>query len=779
MSGLATAERLLEISHEKIILIEKDSFAGGLAKSFDWGGFEFNDLGPHIWHTPEANLVEHWKRKFQGLIHEGSFWGKNVVGAAPGKYIDYPLSLESLEQIGEPLKSQIRIELSSCKRQDQIRAKNFEEYVESLVGPTLARMFFKDYPEKLWGIPTSEMTSNWAPKRIRITKEAEQFHGNQWAAVGIKGSGGLTNVLYENILKAGGYFLFNTEVVGMTADGNRIETISLSNGQTISLNESDVLVSTIPINRVASFLGIKNSLDFRGAALCFLAIAKSQVIPGSPSFLYFPQRDLIFHRVSEQKKFCPIGWPKTSTNLVAEIAFNESDLLSLNTDELIAKTIAGLCSFNLIEANEVLDSLVVLLPQVYPIITQSNEKEVEEVKSRLRSFPQLYLIGTSGEFHYADVQILYQKGRDIAKRIVRESETRKTMHSSEYVQPSNNQERSFFSQSPFVIAEIGLNHGGSVEVAEELLMAAKASGVTYVKFQTYRAESRISRKYGSNNYSEEIMDIEDSLFRMFKKCELSDRQWQHLFKVAENENLKMFSAVFDFESLEMLEGLGCPAYKIASMDLNNYPLITRIAKTKKPIVLSTGMSSLGEIEKAVKIIEKERPPEFIILHCVSSYPASKGSANLRVMETLRSAFSRPVGFSDHSIGIDVPVVALSLGAQCVEKHFTLDASQEGPDHLFSANPIEMAKLVNLASEIPGILGLSSNILTPQELETTHKFKKSIHAKVQILEGEVFSWENLEIKGPGDGLPTELIEVLIGRISRRNIDADMPITWDVF
>ena len=776
MSALSTAEKLLQNGVKDVTLIEQATEPGGVSRSFSWAGFEYNDYGPHIWHTPDTSLAKEWENRFGELFVKGKFWGKNVIGAAPGEYIDYPLSYETILGFDEDLRDRIKQELTQCTKEKQIKALNFEEYVTALVGPTLTSMFFKSYPEKLWGVNTSEMTSNWAPKRINFTESPEEFHGKQWSAIGRYGSGGVINSIYSNINSMGGKFLFNSQVTGLTLDRSIITEIQVNNSQVIKLNREDRIVSTIPFNYFANLLQIKNSLSYRGALLVYCSIAKPSAIPGTAAFLYFAQKNVPFHRISEQKKFCDLDWPIDKTTLVAEIAFDEKDSVHLDEVKLASDTVTSLIDYGFIERNDLLETKTVKLPHVYPLMTAEKEIEFKSVFSKIQNFPQVYLIGTGGEYHYADLQILYLKGRDLADRIITEQFTKITTSEYDY-RVSKKTDNSFFPSDPFVIAEIGLNHGGSVEIAKELLVKAKESGVEFVKFQTYKSEHRISQVYRSNNYFEELIDTEENLFSMFKKFEFNNSEWAVIFKFGEELGVKIFSAVFDSESLDLLESLNCPAYKIASMDLNNYPLIELIAKTGKPIILSTGMSSLGEIERAVQIIEKYSPKEFIILHCISSYPALKDGLNLNAIKTLSSAFGRPVGFSDHSIGIEAPIVAVSIGAICVEKHFTLDHNLEGPDHIFSLNPTEMKHMVNVIKGIPGMLGNSSRILTAQEIETSYKFKKSIHANRKLVKGEIIKATDITIKGPYGGIAPEYWDLIIGREVRKNIEFDFPITWD--
>lgn len=776
MSALAAAEKLAELGAQ-VEVYERDEVPGGLAKSFSWGGFKYNDLGPHIWHTPNQNLANEWKARFGELLHQGKFFGQTLVGDPPGKYFDYPLSREALSQFEPALRVKIQAELQMCSRKEQIRATSFDEYVSALVGPTLKNIFFKEYPEKLWGVPTSKMTANWAPKRIRFTEEQEEFHGNQWAAVGKRGSGALIESIYKSALDKGVVFKFGFDVISIKTQNCKILEISARDGRKIDINPSDKVISTIPFNFIAKELGFNNSLSYRGAVLIYFSIKRESVIPGRASFLYFSQKDVPFHRLSEQKKFCSIGWPEGRTTLTAEVAFNETDADNLNVESIVEESIDSLERFQLVERGTIESSTYKILPNVYPILTKANEVEFKSTYAGIKEFSQLFLVGTSGEFHYADLQILYQKGRDIAERIMEES----PMLNPKTLENGNLNNNSFFSyfsnKRPFIIAEIGLNHGGSVDIAKELILAAKDAGVKYVKFQTYNSESRVSQTYRANNYSEEILDTEESLFSMFKKHEFTQDQWKELFEFASLNDLKMFSAVFDLESLEMLESLSCPAYKIASMDLNNYPLIDSIAMTKKPIILSTGMATLGEIEKSVKIIRSRQPSEFIILHCVSSYPADMKALNLRAMGTLEKAFGQPVGFSDHSIGTEIPIIAASVGAICIEKHFTLDRDIEGPDHLFSVDPQQMKYLVKILDQIPEILGNSFDLRSPQELETAYKFKKSMHAARRILVGEKLTAADISIKGPYGGIAPEYYHVILDRNVRKTIELDSPITWD--
>jgi len=580
--------------------------------------------------------------------------------------------------------------------------------------------------------------------------------------------------MVESYVGLGGKYRLGAKVTGISTRGSSITEIEINGGERIALQRNDRIVSTMPFHKLASMLGIKNNLQYRGARLVYVSLAKPLAIKGVASFLYFPQPHLPFHRLSEQKKFCQEGWPADTTTLVAEIAFSEDDNSNFDEGKLISEVIDGLVEYGLAQRSEILETKCISLPHVYPLLTRSKEIELASTASSVREYAQLYLIGTGGEYHYADIQILYSKGRDLAERIIEEQS--QTIDMSRLKSEEQLRGSKYFPTEPFVIAEIGLNHGGSYEVARDIMLKAKESGAKYVKFQTYKAENRVSKVYRSNNYFEEVIDTEHNLFEMFKKCEFTEEEWVSIFEYGREIGLNVFSAVFDLESLSLLERLNCPAYKIASMDLNNYPLIREIAKTRKPVILSTGMASLGEIEKSVNILISEGIEELIILHCVSSYPANSSMLNLRAMDTLRNAFGFPVGFSDHTIGIEAGIVAVSIGAACIEKHFTLDHSLEGPDHLFSLDPEELKALIDIVNLVPDMLGESFKITTRQEMETSYKFKKSLHARKRIEIGEVYSMENIAIKGPNGGISVDNLEIIIGRKATNVVEEDFPITW---
>jgi len=784
ISGLAAGFRLRQLGFP-VIILEREDKVGGLAKSFDWGEFKHLDLGPHIFHTPNAKIESLWKKEFGDLFCEGKFWSQNIKGVNFDQGYPFPLSWESVSQFPKEIKEKILFEAAHLDYSKKLLASNFKEYVEGLAGPTLSRLFYTDYPYKLWNIRTDQMSVNWAPKRINITEKTMPFHAGQWSAVGKRGSGEILERLAENFIKAGGKILTKQAVIGFVKEGRAIVGLAIGGKKTITVSPEDIIISTMPINILAGYLGISSHLKFRGVKLVFVAVKKSQAIPGKHSFLYYDAPELVFHRVSEQKKFCQNGFPASKTVLVAEVAFSRGDKIDKMPDkELIKRTIKDLTKAHLIKENDVFNTKVVILPQVYPFLTKEKESELANILSRLQKYNQLYLLGNGGEFRYADLQICYVKAVDLAERL-----SANKLESAELIKNKGlvkfNQEvrlgKRVVSKNnqPFIIAEIGLNHNGDINIAKRLIDEAVKAGCSAVKLQLFKAASRVSREIKSNQYAEELISLEESLFDMFERLELSDKDCRELFAYAKNKKIEFFATPFDLESLKTLEALKCPFYKISSMDLVNLPLIRAVANTGKPLILSTGMATLGQIEDAVSIVREAGNENLILLHCLSSYPAAAEDMNLKIIKTLERTFGVPNGLSDHSIGLTVATVALALGARVIERHFTLDRFMEGPDHILSSDPDEMAELVRLGHLVPAILGSGEKNIVESEIETISRQKKSLYAKVDIRKGEKLFADKITIKGPGGGILPKYLDVVIGRIAKVDIEADHPIFWDSF
>jgi len=327
----------------------------------------------------------------------------------------------------------------------------------------------------------------------------------------------------------------------------------------------------------------------------------------------------------------------------------------------------------------------------------------------------------------------------------------------------------------FIIAEAGVNHNGSIKFAKKLIDVAKEAKVDAIKFQTFKV-GNVATKYAPKaDYQVKNTGSKESQYEMIKKLELKEEDFKELYKYAKEKGIIFLSTPFDFESADFLDDLGVSAFKISSTDLTNLPFLKYIAKKGKPIILSTGMATLGEVEEAVNTIKKYNE-DIILLHCVTNYPANFEELNLKAIKTLKEAFKLPVGYSDHSLGIYAPIAAVSLGAVVIEKHFTLDKNLPGPDHKASLEPKELKEMVKCIRLIEKALGDGIKRPTFEEEKIKKVVRKSIVAKINIPKGTIITEEMITFKRPGTGLSSKYYKEVIGKKARRDIKADEIIYW---
>ena len=330
-------------------------------------------------------------------------------------------------------------------------------------------------------------------------------------------------------------------------------------------------------------------------------------------------------------------------------------------------------------------------------------------------------------------------------------------------------------QPCFIIAEIGSNHNQDWNLTLKTIDAAVEAGVDAVKFQTFKAAEHVSAKAETPSY----LKTSDKLQDIIRQLELN-RDWQKpLMQYCQEKGVIFFSSPCDYEAVDQLEALGVPAHKVASFDLPDTDLIRYIAKTGKPVILSTGLANWMDIQRAIDVCHDADNNQIILLQCTSLYPAPVGLSNLRAMETMRVAFNVLTGYSDHTMGDTVPCAAVAHGACVIEKHLTLDRTLPGPDHPFAAEPAELRTLVVRIRDTEAALGDGlKNGPRSEELEMAEMCRRSLHANRPIKAGETITAAMLTIKRPGYGVQPFLKEKIIGRIAKRDIEADDWITWDM-
>ena len=329
----------------------------------------------------------------------------------------------------------------------------------------------------------------------------------------------------------------------------------------------------------------------------------------------------------------------------------------------------------------------------------------------------------------------------------------------------------------FIVAEIGVNHNGSVKTAKKLVDAAKEAGADAVKFQAFSTERLVTRYAEKAGYQKETTDPKKSQYAMLKKLELGDAEIEELHDYAEKRKIIFLSSAFDLGSVDLLDRLKVPAFKIASGEITNLPLLRYTARKKRPIILSTGLSTMQEIGEALEVFTEKGIEDIILLHCITSYPAKTEEANLKVMDLLRRKFGFPVGFSDHTLGIVVPIAAVALGAAMIEKHFTLDKKLPGPDQRASLEPGEFKQMVTAIHDVERALGNGVKKLAAEEEEIKKAARRSIVAKVKIRKGTVIRENMLDFKRPGIGLEPKNLHKIVGKRAGKDIEADEMITFE--
>lgn len=780
--GLVTAWKLLENGWD-VDIYERDNIVGGMCRTWKWNEF-LVDTGPHIYHTPDPSLAKFWEAEFGDLMIQGEFWCKNVKGENFDEYWDYPLSWESISRYPIELKKTILKELKNIDPEKKANAKNFSEYMKAQVGPTLQEMFFQSYPEKIWGLTTEEMTPDWAPKRIEFRQKVTPFYHNQWNAVGKYGTGCIYERIQEKVLNLGGKIHLNTTITGLASKNNVLTEVAFLDGKKLKVERDDTIISSLPITLTSRLLGYDSNLQFRGIKSVYLAYPKEEVLPKDIHWLYYDSGDVYFNRITESKRLSPFVAPKDKTFLTAEITFNKGDAIdTMDPKDLMEKVAEQIEQTGLVKKSEMIDCDLNNEYFVYPLQFSGYQEKLSKARSVISRFPQLYSIGTGGDFYYADSQILFHKAFDTVADLCGKDSTftqvirqmpRCTLNATVDING-----RKVGGNAPaYTIAEVGLNHNGSVDMAKKMIDAAKKTGCDAIKFQTFQPTSRVSRKVKAVKYAETIIGLEETIYDLFDRLSMSHDQQKEIFNYAHTKGLEVFSTPFDFESVDFLDKAGVNVFKIASADLVNLPLIKYVARLEKPLILSCGMSTLGQVEEAVDAVSQEGNPNLMLLHCNSSYPATPEEMNLRVIETLKECFKVPVGLSDHTFGLFVAHTAITLGADIIERHFTLDRSLEGPDHILSSEPGEYGQLVKMAHKIPKILGDGIKRIEPSEYTNLNMQRKSLYASCNIEKGQIIMSDMIAIKGPGGGLLPKYFEVVEGRVAKQDIEADYPITWDV-
>lgn len=329
----------------------------------------------------------------------------------------------------------------------------------------------------------------------------------------------------------------------------------------------------------------------------------------------------------------------------------------------------------------------------------------------------------------------------------------------------------------YIIAEAGVNHNGDMELARKLVDMAKECGADAVKFQTFKAEESTSAMAEKAEYQQKNDTTSESQIEMLRKLELPFENFLELKKYCKEKEIDFISTPDGLESLKYLVDIDVPLIKIGSTEVTNLTFLKEIAKTGKPMILSTGMSTLGEVEKAIEVIESNGHSDLTLMHCTTDYPTAVEEVNLKAMLTLQNAFKLPVGYSDHTEGFEAAIAATTMGAVCIEKHITLDRDLPGPDHKASMPPDEFQDFVQHIRNTEVLLGDGRKRATKHEKRIMTQVRRSILSADQLKKGTILTKEMLCYKRPGDGIAPEYTDILVGRELKRDLEKEEKIMWE--
>ena len=325
--------------------------------------------------------------------------------------------------------------------------------------------------------------------------------------------------------------------------------------------------------------------------------------------------------------------------------------------------------------------------------------------------------------------------------------------------------------STYIIAEAGVNHNGSLDMAKEMVITAKKIGVDAIKFQTFITEKLVTKSAQKAEYQKSNTSRVESQFEMLKKLEFSYDDYAELKELCEKLDIDFISTPFDLDSIDMLLKLDIDKLKLPSGEITNYPYLVKMAKTQKPIIMSSGMCTMNEIEDAITILKENGTIDLSLLHCTTEYPAPYEEVNLSAINTMKAQFKLNTGYSDHTRGIEIPIAAVALGATIIEKHSTLNHNAEGPDHKASLEPQEMAQMVKAIRNVESSIGNGQKSPSPSEMKNISIVRKSIVARTNICCGDLFTEDNLTTKRPGTGLSPMYWKDLLGKRALRDFKKD--------
>ncbi len=775
-SGLSLAYYAHLRGVDGITIYEMKGHLGGMARSWNHHDFVL-DTGPHIFHTADAEIAEDWQKINSDGFDFGKFSSCNFLGEYPSKIFDYPVSLESLRKnLDEESYKEIHNQLKEIDQGDNLSASasTFREFMNASVGEKLTELFFSKYPQKVWGMPTDEMLAEWAPQRIQIRKITEPFYTKPFVAVARRGTGDFYNQILR-ILESSDRFkvYYNSELSGIEASNGLINKLLFKNKLDIQINEDDHIVSTIPAQILARILGEDIKLRFRGVRTEYLFFKNPRILPEKYNWAYCSDPNYTFNRVTEPSSMASEVSPSGHSFVCVETTYPGGSEF-IPPKKSFEEPLEWLRSLPFFNTDGYIPQLNTqnFENHVYPIQNKGFRTSLASYNSLISSYSNLSVIGTGGEFHYSDMQIIFRKSKNLieslfcseAKEVrgkiplisdlnIHKNIYKVTNHSQISITNNENRnESSLHLKSKALIpmiAEIGINHNGNVELAKSMMLAAKNANCHFTKFQLYQSGSRLQKNSLTEYLHETAEDNEISLNDIFERSRLDNNACKALIDYGNEINIPVFFTVFDIESAQTIRDLGQEIVKVASMDCNNLNLHKFLNKLNfKTVIISSGMTDEFELLRSISIYSPDT--EVLVMSCRSSYPAKIGDIDLGEINYLKNITGRTIGFSDHTEGILTSSLAVASGAKFLERHFTTDKDLSGPDNPMSLEISEISELSNQVQLIAKSLSNCRKIIHPSEQSTFSMQKKSLRFPRDMTEGERIHTDDLIALAPPEG-----------------------------
>jgi sialic acid synthase SpsE/UDP-galactopyranose mutase len=774
------------VKNLKTLLIEKSAALGGLARSWEWEGF-IVDTGPHIFHSPDPIITRDWKENFGHLLHIEQYYASNYISSTK-EYIPYPLSRKSLgkinyRNINKKADSLASFLTNACPNH---ASKTFREYLISLVGPELEEAFFRIYPEKLWGISTNDMLADWAPRRIRITEEDEAFFEDQFCSVSRQGTGAIFEDIKAKSVGKGSAFLCSTEVLRLVVSGRKVSKVVTAENE-IEVTDNCKVVSTVPLNICAKWFGIESSLRYRGVLSTYVSSKTPfNVWPRKYSWVYYQDRSLAFHRITEPTRMCPeLNTFRDSSRsyIIAESSFDVDcvNYNERNVEELYLDTLGGLRDLGFLYDESEQKTAINVEPFVYPVQDHAYREQYKFIIQEIGRYSNLELVGAAADFAYSDMQVVFRKARDFVNDYVNDRSAKLELTefplSRQYFNSLINFNDTKPSTEVAFIAEIGINHNGEKSILRELIDKCAAADCHFIKFQYYKTESRITEWTRELNYNEKAQETEVNIRDQLSQSQLSLEEILEACRHVKSLGKEPMCSAFSLEGFEELINSQLIRHlKVASMDANNIYIHRYLSKLDRRfhIYISTGMCSLDEVKRIVAIYDGSEC-NVTVMQCTSSYPLPLEAVNLSVLDSYRQELPANInlGYSDHTSSNIATLASIHYGISCIEKHVTLDRSMRGPDHYQSITTDELGTLISDIKTQLLVRGCSIKTVQPCEYEAWRTQKKSLYTNARINTGDTLEEDMLTVKSPPLGSDPLSLDNIVGKVLDHSIERGVP------